>query len=75
MNERFRLNSKAVREFLAKGDLKQSFLVKRLNCSQSLVAQMLREGHVPGDEKLKALAAEMGVQVDDLLIPRSRRTA
>lgn len=68
MNERYRLDGSRVRAFLRGKNLKHAYLVKELNVSGSLVAQML-SGHVPGDETLKALAALMGVTEQQLLIP------
>jgi hypothetical protein len=65
-----RLDTASVKEFLAKEDRKQSYLVKQLNCSGSTVAHMLCEGYVPGERILKALAAIMGVSPEKLLIPK-----
>lgn len=76
MNEQFELNSEAIQAWLDKDDRKQSFLVKRLDVSGSLVAQMLSEQrHVPKEKTLKALAELMGVEVSTLLIPREATKA
>lgn len=72
MNEQYRLNGELVRKYLRDGDRKQSHLVKELDVSGSLVAQMLG-GHVPQEETLQKLAELMGVQVSDLLIPKKAR--
>lgn len=74
MNERFELNAEMVRDWLAREDRKQSFLSRRLNCSDSLVDRMLN-GHVPKIRTLEALAALMGVQTDTLLLPKEATKA
>lgn len=74
MNEQFKLNSEAIQAWLDRDDRKQSFLVKHLDISGSLVAQML-SGHVPKEKTLKTLAELMGVEVSTLLIPRQATKA
>lgn len=70
MNERFELNSEAVRAWLRMEDRKQIHLVRKLGISQSLVAQMLNDRHVPKEDTLNDLARLMGVEVAKLLIPK-----
>ncbi len=74
MNENYRLNGSMIRAFLRQDSRKQSYLIKELDVSQSLVAQMLG-GHVPQEETLRRLAQLMGVQVDSLLIPKEAKRA
>jgi len=69
MNERFRLNSSLVKEWLAVRHLKQAYLAEKLRCSGSYVAQMMR-GIVPSEAMLEALANLVGVEKLALLIPR-----
>lgn len=77
MNERYRLNSEAVRAWLDREFRKQSYLQAKLNVSSSLLDKMLGGGHVPKERTLNALAALMGCEADALLIPvqRPKRTA
>lgn len=77
MNERYRLDSEAVRTWLDKEFRKQSYLQAKLNVSGALVDKMLGGGHVPKERTLNALAALMGCEAEALLIPKERpkRTA
>lgn len=70
MNDYFRLNSKLVRAHLDQEDRKISYLVKRLGVSKATVDRMLNDDHVPVAETLKKLAALLGIQESDLLIPK-----
>lgn len=70
MNERFRLNSNVVRTWLEKEGRMNSYLSAALGVSYGTVERMLCEGHVPKPRTLKKLAALLGVQESDLLLPR-----
>lgn len=73
MDEKYRLNSDLIREYLRKECRKQSYLVGKLDCSRELLADMLR-GRVPKKEAtLKNLAEILGVEVSRLLIPKDGR--
>jgi ribosome-binding protein aMBF1 (putative translation factor) len=75
MNERYRLNSEAIRAYLEREGRKHSYLSRTIGCSDALVDRMLR-GHVPKDKTLRRLAAVVGIEVEKLLIPLdSQRTA
>lgn len=69
MNERFKLNSDLIRAHLDEEDRKNSYLVKKLDVSTSTVIRML-DGVVPNKRTLKKLAALLGVEVSDLLLPK-----
>jgi DNA-binding Xre family transcriptional regulator len=70
MNERFMLNSELVRTWMDAEGRKNSWLAKQLSVSGSLLNIMLCEGHVPKERTLKRLAAVLGCQESELLIPR-----
>jgi hypothetical protein len=76
MNERYKMNSKLIRQWLRKEHRKLTYLQSKLDCSSSLVANMLgEEAHVPSKDILESLAAIMGVEVGKLLLPRETQQA
>jgi len=71
MNERFYLNSAAILAWLHDGGRKKSYLARVLKVSESTVRRMLNESHIPEERRVtEALAALMGVQESQLLLPR-----
>jgi transcriptional regulator with XRE-family HTH domain len=75
MNERFRLNSEALRAYLEREGRKQTYLSRNLGVSDSLVDRMMT-GHVPKERTLKRLSEVTGIAISVLLIPLERqRTA
>jgi transcriptional regulator with XRE-family HTH domain len=70
MNERYELDGEKVRLWLAKEDRKQTYLIKQLGISGSLLDKMLCNGHVPKERTLQALADLMGITSIELLIPK-----
>jgi hypothetical protein len=70
MNERFMLNSELVRAWMDGEMRKNAWLARELNVSVGLVNMMLCKGHVPKTRTIKRLAAVLGCQESDLLIPR-----
>lgn len=74
MNERYSLDGAQIKQFLKDRSLKQTYLIKGLNVSGSLLAQMLA-GHVPQESTLNALAHLMGIEVSTLLIPKDSAKA
>jgi transcriptional regulator with XRE-family HTH domain len=75
MNARFQLDGNKVREWLGREQRKQAYLLRELGISGSLLDKMLCNGHVPKERTLQALANLMGIERDELLIPKEKVTA
>ncbi len=76
MNERYRLNSALILKALADRGLKKGFVAKTIGVSARTFIRMLREEHIPSDPAVtERLAAMIGVQERQLLIPKQARTA
>lgn len=69
MNEQQRLNSELVRTCLDKEHRKVSWLEEKLRVSNATASRILN-GYVPKKRTLKKLAALLGVQESDLLLPK-----
>lgn len=75
-SERPKLNRTKIRNWLKAEDRKQSYLVRHLGVSGSLVTQMLCDGHVPQEDTLIRLSILMNCTVNDLLVrDEAKRTA
>lgn len=71
MNERFRLNTTLILEFLAKRGLKKGFVAKAAGVSGTTFHRMLSKSHIPADRGVtERLAALMGVDERQLILPR-----
>ena len=75
MSERPKLNSRLVKNWLKSEDRKQSYLVKKLDVSGSLLAKMLSGNRVPQEETLIRLATLIGCTVNDLLMQSGAKRA
>lgn len=74
MNERYRLNSEAIRAWLESSGRKQAYLIKALGVSRAVVDRMVNHEHVPKYRHVtEALARLMGVTEQQLLIPREAK--
>ena len=60
---------KFLRDYLDKEMRKQSFFIKALGVSSSLVNMMLNEQHIPKERTLQKLADLLGVEKEELLLP------
>lgn len=69
MNDRFKLNSELIREWLKSESRKHSYLSIKLRCSDAVVDRMLGKGRIPKQRTLEELATLMGVEVNSLLLP------
>ena len=69
INNNLKLNSSILRDYLDREMRKQSFFIKALGVSPSLVNMMLNEQHIPKERTLQKLADLLGVEKEELLLP------
>lgn len=70
---KLKLNVKLLRKFKTDHYITHAWFIKKLGVSESTVAHMFSEGHVPEDATMTKLAKIMGCQVDELILVRGKR--